>query len=149
AIDVGIVKMLFVDSTPTAPPVPSGLSATPGNAQVALSWSPSSGATGYNLKRLTNSGSGFTTIAANLSETNYTDLTVSNGVNYYYVVSATNSVGESSNSAQISATPVAPSSSLVAWFKADAITGVSGGAGLATWTDFSGNGNHATQSTAG
>ncbi|MGC9944297.1 MAG: lamin tail domain-containing protein, partial [Verrucomicrobiota bacterium] len=37
----------------------------------------------------------------------------------------------------------------VAWFKADAITGVANGGALATWTDASGNGNNATQPTPG
>ncbi len=36
----------------------------------------------------------------------------------------------------------------VAWLKADAITGVTSGATLQTWTDFTGNGFSATQSTA-
>ena len=35
----------------------------------------------------------------------------------------------------------------VAWFKADAITGVSQGSHLATWMDASGNGYHATQAS--
>lgn len=35
------------------------------------------------------------------------------------------------------------------WLKADAITGLADGASVATWADSSGNGNDATQSTAG
>lgn len=38
---------------------------------------------------------------------------------------------------------------LTAWFDASQITGVANGASLATWGDESGNGNDATQSTAG
>jgi hypothetical protein len=38
----------------------------------------------------------------------YTDSTVTNGTTYFYVVSAVNSAGQSANSAQVSALPVAP-----------------------------------------
>jgi hypothetical protein len=38
------------------PPTPSGITATPGNGQVNLSWNPSSGANSYNLFRSVNGG---------------------------------------------------------------------------------------------
>ena len=91
-----------------APTAPTGLQATAGNAQVALSWSTVSGATSYAVKRSTTSGSGYTTLASALTGTSYTDASVSNGTTYYYVVTASNAGGESANSAQVSATPVAP-----------------------------------------
>ncbi|MDE3100575.1 MAG: hypothetical protein KGJ88_13985, partial [Verrucomicrobiota bacterium] len=94
-------------SAPTAPPAPTGLTATAGNAQVALSWTASSGATSYNVKRATTSGGPYTTIT-NVSSTSYTDSSVINGTTYYYVVSAVNSAGESANSSEASATPSAP-----------------------------------------
>ncbi len=93
---------------PPIPPVPTGLSATAGNAQVALSWTVSTGATSYNIKRATVSGGPYTTIATGVSATSYTDTTAANGTTYYYVVSAVNTSGESANSAQVSATPSAP-----------------------------------------
>jgi hypothetical protein len=37
----------------------------------------------------------------------------------------------------------------VTWFRADAVTGVTNGGALATWTDSSGNGYNATQGTSG
>src|SRR5262249_33837649 len=86
------------------PPAPTGLTATPGNTQVALSWTASSGATSYNVKRSTVNGSGYG-ILTNVGTTSYTNTGVTNGVTYYYVVSAVNSAGESGNSAQASATP--------------------------------------------
>lgn len=91
----------------TAPPVPQNLAATPGNAQVSLTWSASSGATSYNVKRSTTSGGPYTTIASPAS-TSYLDSAVVNGTTYFYVVSAVNSNGESANSGQVSATPSAP-----------------------------------------
>ncbi|MGI8966927.1 MAG: DUF7594 domain-containing protein [Limisphaerales bacterium] len=92
--------------TPTPPAVPTGLSATPGNAQVSLSWTASSGATSYNVKRSTVTGGPYTTIASP-TVASYTDTTAVNGTTYYYVVSAVNAVGESANSTQVSATPCA------------------------------------------
>jgi fibronectin type 3 domain-containing protein len=95
-------------ATPTcsAPAVPGGLSATPGNAQVALSWSAVSGAASYNVKRGTD-GVTYPTVTG-VTGTGYTDTSVSNGTTYFYVVSAVNSCGESQNSSAVSATPTAP-----------------------------------------
>ncbi|QKS46473.1 glycoside hydrolase family 6 protein [Paenibacillus cellulosilyticus] len=94
-------------TTSTAPAAPASLTATAGNAQVTLSWSASSGATSYNVKRATTSGGTYTTVATGVTGTTYTNTGLTNGTTYYYVVSAVNSVGESSNSSQASATPVA------------------------------------------
>jgi autotransporter-associated beta strand protein len=85
-------------------PPPTGLAATPGNGQVALNWNASDGATSYNVKRSLTNGGPYTVIA-NPSTTNYTDTAVTNGTRYYYVVSALNANGESSDSLQISAIP--------------------------------------------
>jgi fibronectin type 3 domain-containing protein len=93
-------------AAPTQPPaVPAGLQATPGNAQVALTWSASAGASSYHVKRGTTSGGPYTQIVAP-AKTNFTDTGLTNGTTYFYVVSALNSVGESANSTQASATPV-------------------------------------------
>ena len=89
-----------------APLAPTGLTATPGNTQVALSWTASAGATSYNVKRATVSGGPYTIIAGSNS-TSYTDTGLTNGTTYYYVVTAVNSIGESGNSSQVSATPQA------------------------------------------
>jgi regulation of enolase protein 1 (concanavalin A-like superfamily) len=90
---------------PPPPPTPTGLAATPGDAQVALSWNSSAGATSYNVKRATVSGGPYTTIGSP-TLTSFTDTTALNGTNYYYVVSAVNSGGQSANSSQVSAIPV-------------------------------------------
>jgi len=92
---------------PTIPPVPTGLHATAGDGQAQLTWNGSAGATSYKVKRSLTSGGPYTTIAPSVTATNYTDSGLTNGVPYFYVVSAVNSVGESANSAQVSATPFA------------------------------------------
>jgi hypothetical protein len=86
------------------PSTPTGLTATAGTAQVALTWNASAGATGYNVKRL--SQGTYSTIAS-VSATSYTDTGLTNGTTYSYVVSATNGCGETANSTPASATPVA------------------------------------------
>ena len=92
--------------SPVVPSVPTGLTATAGDGQVQLAWSASGGATSYKVKRSTTSGGPYTTIATPTA-TNYLDTSVTNGMTYFYVVSAVNSAGESANSAQVSATPSA------------------------------------------
>jgi len=89
--------------TVTAPAAPTGLSGTSGNGQVALTWTAVPQASGYNVKRASVSGGPYTTIAG-VASASYVDTTGTAGTTYYYVVSATNSVGESANSSQISAT---------------------------------------------
>ncbi|RUS47809.1 glycoside hydrolase family 48 protein [Cohnella sp. AR92] len=106
--------------TPTVPSAPTGLAATAGDAQATLTWSASSGATSYNVKRATTSGGPYATVATGVTATSYADTGLTNGTTYYYVVSAANAAGESLNSAQASASPTAPvtpSSSLVAQYR--------------------------------
>ncbi len=93
------------------PATPGGLTATPGDQQVALTWTASSGATSYNLSRATTSGGPYTKIASPTA-TNYTDTSVTNGTTYYYVVAATNANGTSANSGEVSAKPSAPGSAI-------------------------------------
>ena len=89
---------------PYPPSAPTGLSATAGNQQVSLTWTASSGATSYNVKRATTSGGLYTTVSSPTG-TSQTDTGLTNGTTYYYVVSAVSSAGESANSSQASATP--------------------------------------------
>src|SRR5258708_1859466 len=96
-------------SPPPPPAAPTGLAATAvSSSQINLSWTATSGATSYNVKRATVSGGPYTTIATGVTATSYTDATAVNGTTYFYVVSAVNAGGESANSAQVSATPSAP-----------------------------------------
>jgi hypothetical protein len=86
---------------------PTGLAATPSNSVVSLRWNATSGAASYNVKRSTSSGGPYA-LVANVAATNYTNGSVINGTNYYFVVSGVNSVGESSNSVAVGALPVGP-----------------------------------------
>jgi hypothetical protein len=90
----------------TVPAAPTGLTATAGNAQVLLSWTGSSGATSYYVKRSTTSGSGYAQVTTTAATT-YTDTGLTNGTKYYYVVSAYNAAGQSGDSIEVSATPTA------------------------------------------
>ncbi len=97
------------DTWPAGPPAaPTGLSALAGNAQVSLSWTAVNGATSYSLHRSTISGGSYTTIATGVMATSYLNTGLTNGVTYYYVVTALSTSGESPNSNQASATPTAP-----------------------------------------
>jgi fibronectin type 3 domain-containing protein len=97
-----------VATTLALPPVPAGLAATGGNAQVALSWTASGGASSYNVKRSTTSGGPYTTVATGVTGVSYTNTGLAAGTTYYYVVSALSVGGESANSAQAAATTSTP-----------------------------------------
>lgn len=94
------------------PSAPSGVSATPGNGQVMVSWNGVSGATSYNI---------YMASAAGISKSNYTSLAggmkhsgatspfihtgLTNGTTYSFVVTAVNAAGESEESDEVQATP--------------------------------------------
>lgn len=97
----------IIKGSVSVPAAPTGLTATPGNAQVSLSWNASAGADNYNVKRATSSGGPYELITT-VTTTGHLDSGLANGTTYYYVVSASNSIGESANSSEASATPSAP-----------------------------------------
>lgn len=102
--------VVFAPSGPcSVTAAPTGLVASPGNAQVNLIWTGAAGALSYNVDRSTTSGNGYVTIATGVSSTAYTDTNngagLTNGVTYYYVVTAENPCGASSESNEANATP--------------------------------------------
>jgi glucose/arabinose dehydrogenase len=103
-------------TAPVPPGAPTNLVATPGNAQVGLTWSAVSGATSYTVKWSTTAGggAGYSIAQGGLGTTSYTHTGRTNGTTYYYVVTATGAGGEGSSSTEASATPAAP-----AWLNAD------------------------------
>jgi hypothetical protein len=84
-----------------APSAPTGITAVATNNAVMVSWTPSTGATNYNVKRSL-SGTGTFTTVGTAAGTNYTDTSVVDGTTYYYEVTAVGSGLESGTS------PVSP-----------------------------------------
>src|SRR5436309_9237804 len=101
-----------LSAPPTPPSAPQNLAATGGNAQVTLTWqAPASDGgspiTNYKIYRgLAPTTETLLTTVGNVLT--YTDSAVTNGVTYYYQVSAVNSPGEGAKSNEASATPNAP-----------------------------------------
>jgi fibronectin type 3 domain-containing protein len=100
-------------NAPNSPPSPPTLTATAGTATVGLNWTvPASGSsaiTGYKVYRGTASGAETVLNTVNSSTTSYNDNAVIAGTTYYYQVTAVSSIGESSRSAERTATPAAAS----------------------------------------
>jgi predicted phage tail protein len=102
----------------TVPGAPTGLTATPGNAQVALSWAaPASGGeaiSGYIIYQGTSPGGETGTPGGGLlvTATSYKVTGLVNGITYYFRVTAVNAAGQSPPSEEASATlpPIVPPS---------------------------------------
>jgi len=104
-----------VHATVPALAPPTAVSAVAGNNTVVLSWNPVSLATSYNIY-----GSGVSpvtkgtgTIISGLTSTTYIHSSLTNSTPYYYVVTALNASGESSESPEVSATPASSPSGTV------------------------------------
>ena len=101
-------------ATPASQPgPPTGVGATPGNTSVALGWNaPASDGgspiTGYDVYEGTSSG-GESSVPVNrtiITVTSYTVAGLTNGIRYYFTVTAVNAAGSSVASAEVSAVPV-------------------------------------------
>jgi hypothetical protein len=88
------------------PAVPTGLTAVAGDGQAMLTWSGAANAWGYNVKGSATDGGPYTVLVTNLQATAFTCSGLTNGTLYYFVVPATNALGESVNSGQASVRPV-------------------------------------------
>lgn len=115
-------------ATPMAPVVlppaaPTGVTATPGDAQVQVSWTAVTGATSYTVKYATTSTGPYEVAATDIGLVSFTHTGLTNGTTYYYVVSAANAGGTSPDSSQVSATPVAPTHVILSiWWPTDGAT---------------------------
>src|ERR1017187_5135213 len=99
----------------TAPAAPVGLVAnTTSHVRIDLAWNFVPGATSYSINRSTTNGGPYSTIANGQGTIflTYADTGLTPNTTYYYVITATNSIGASSVSTQASATtlPALPSS---------------------------------------
>ncbi|WP_166437305.1 LamG-like jellyroll fold domain-containing protein [Niastella caeni] len=84
-----------------APSQPSGLTVTSAATKnIQLTWTASTGATSYSIKRSTISGSGYTVIAS-ATGASFTDTTIAGGGPYYYIVTAKAGLFESAPSNQV------------------------------------------------
>ena len=90
-----------------APPAPTNLSATASNGQVTLGWDSVDNATGYTVYYATASGVD-TSDSSQASASNFATITgLTNGITYYFVVTATHAGGTSPVSTEASALPSA------------------------------------------
>ena len=85
---------VIAGSTVPLPPAVTGLTATAGSSQVALTWNAVPGATGYIVQRGTSPSGPFTRVnPALVTATTYTDTTAVNQSLYYYRIVAVNPSG--------------------------------------------------------
>ncbi len=91
-----------MDGTPSAPLPPSNIAAAFNPSQVSLSWPPVFNAVGYKIKRSTTHGGPYTAIATNVVAS-FNDTNLVAATRYYYVITSTNSAGESTNSTEVAA----------------------------------------------
>lgn len=103
-----------VTTVPVAPPLaPENLSAVPGKKQMMLTWSPTPGASAYNVYRSSIvNREAMQPVAAALAGTRFVDTNISNGLTYFYTVTAHNDGGESPRAPEVRAgrgLPAAPS----------------------------------------
>ncbi|MFC1966818.1 hypothetical protein ACFLWI_07780, partial [Chloroflexota bacterium] len=113
AVDLGSNESGYSNedsATPTdlPPAAPAGLVATPGENQIVLDWDDNTDydLDAYNIYRGLSSGN-YTQIESLWANSNYTDTGLTNGVTYYYAVTAVDlTSNESSNSDETSAAPV-------------------------------------------
>jgi fibronectin type 3 domain-containing protein len=85
------------------PDAPTGVTASAeSSSSIKVSWSSSTGATGYKVYR-SSSSSGTYSSVGDVTTTSYTDTGLTANTTYYYKVSAHNSAGESAQSSSVSA----------------------------------------------
>ena len=93
----------------TPPSAPSDLAATSGDKQVVLTWGSVKRASTYNVYMGTSqNGESQTPVATNVGATTFTKTGLTNGVKYFFKITAVNSFGSSPLSNEASAMPVAP-----------------------------------------
>jgi len=94
-----------IQLTQDSPTPPTNLSARLSGDSVILNWEFSPLADSYKIKRADTSGGPYNVIASDIRLPEYFDTDAIAGSTYYYVVSTVNSLGESSDSAEVSAGP--------------------------------------------
>ncbi|HEX7653982.1 MAG TPA: fibronectin type III domain-containing protein, partial [Verrucomicrobiae bacterium] len=98
-----LADIILLNGGGVAPATPTNLTASAGPGCVTLAWNPVPGALSYCLKRGTKSGGSYATIATNFNVTTYLDNPIPAETVFYYVITAINPSGESSDSSEVSA----------------------------------------------
>ncbi len=99
------ISFVGADFSIVALAAPTGLSATSGNESISLSWSAVTGATGYKIYKSTSTGSFVSPAISTVTGTTYAVAGLTNGTKYYFIVTAYNADGESTNSTEVNSTP--------------------------------------------
>ncbi|KRF06764.1 hypothetical protein ASG89_18050 [Paenibacillus sp. Soil766] len=107
------------------PAAPDGIQAVAGNAQVQLNWQGVTNAVYYTVNRSLSFDGSFSAVQTNIEGTSFTDTNLTNTETYYYVVTASNTQGESISSAKVDATPYVAATSL-------SVTGAGGSTAIST-----------------
>ena len=105
----------YLDLELPTPRPPIGLTTVGSDGQVALGWTASPGATGYYVSQSRTSGGPYNLIGTNISTLTFTNTGLTNGVVYYYTISATNSFGTSDVSSEVSGRPTATNSPAIGY----------------------------------
>ncbi|WP_338552749.1 cohesin domain-containing protein [Paenibacillus sp. KS-LC4] len=105
AVDIDENGTLFKTPEVTVPAAPQDLVAAVNNVNnsITLNWNSVSNATKYNVQRSTIAGGPYTSLAASVSATSFSDTSAEPGKRYYYVVTALNTAGESQKSNEVAA----------------------------------------------
>jgi autotransporter-associated beta strand protein len=102
---VGPQSMEANTTLPQDPPVsPSGITGTPGDSVVSLSWNAVAGATNYILESSTSSGGPYAFLASTPNP-GYLVSGLTDGITYYFTISAVGPYGQGQASAGIGETP--------------------------------------------
>lgn len=102
---VGCDRVFGLHRPPEEPILgPTGLVASAGNGKVVLSWDAYPDATKFTVKRGETSGV-YTNTVSDILQPTYTDPSATNGITYFYVVTATVAGKESEPSEEVTATP--------------------------------------------
>lgn len=105
----------YLDLELPTPRLPIGLTTAGSDGKVLLNWTASPGATGYYVSQSRTSGGPYNFIGTNVSTITFTNTGLTNGIVYYYTVSATNAFGASDISPEIYGRPVATNSPAISY----------------------------------
>jgi alpha-tubulin suppressor-like RCC1 family protein len=123
---------------------PTGITVYPGDGQAKITWNAVSGASSYKVYVSTSASGPFNQLVYSGTATTFTETGLTDGVEYFYSIIASNSGGNSPGSTIANGTPI-PASTL--WLRADlGVVTTSTSNQITTWQDESGNENSGTSS---